>query len=176
MTPSKFAHSESALVSSLGLPRKKISALRGSALVRGVDWAHTAGEVRYSDAGRAKLHELLAIPAPAVAEDLAPKDPTSPPFYGVLNSAEDLATALAPLPPDDPPDHPPRPGEIRVLVCVRTYPLNRRVVQARLGETLVRVRMRTSEHFVPAMELKARFVGADLWELAQRLPRWKGKW
>ena len=153
MIPSRFVHSEAALVKSLGLARKKISSLRGSGLVRGTDWANDGGEVRYSADGLARLLGLLGLEpsAPAElppAEDLAPKDPA----------------------PSGAADAP------RELVCVRTYPLNRRIVQARDGELLLRVRVRDSAHITPGMTLSCSHVSADLWELATRLPRWKGKW
>ena len=153
MKPSEFLHTEADLVRELALARKKIAALRADVLVRGVDWAHEGGEVRYSAFGREKLMALLKVPAP---EDSAPNPPP---------------------PADLPADHPPRPGDVRDLVCVRTYPLNHRIIQARLGETLVRVRVRESAKFTPGMTgLRCRFVGADLWDLARPGPRAKGKW
>lgn len=156
MTPSRFVHSEATVAQSLNLNRKKISALRGTALLRGEDWSHEHGEVRYSDTGRERLLGLLAV-----------VPPPPPPAAATAEPVEHLA-----------PKKSEEPGATTAdIVIVRLYPLNRRIVQGRLESgASVRVRVRDNRNLTPAMVMPCRHLGADLWELTHALPRWKGKW
>ena len=165
MTSRRFVHSEAALAQSLNLNRKKISALRGTALHRGEDWSHEHGEVRYSDTGRERLLALLAVsPAPpAEAEPVA--------------AGAAPAEHLAPKKSEEAAPAPTSPATTADIVLVRLYPLNRRIAQGRLESgALVRVRVRDNRNLTPAMTMPCRHLGADLWELTHALPRWKGKW
>ena len=179
MTPSKFLHPEAALADTLGLPRKKISALRGSALVRGEHWQHTGGEVRYSDAGRALLLTGLGVTASAPAADSPPNTPPpAPPPADPPGAPPAVPPPTPPVGPTPPtPEPPPKPGDEANLEVIRTYPLNRRIVLARLADGREAcVRVRDSGHLLAGMTMRCRFVAAGRWDLAQRLPRWKGKW
>jgi hypothetical protein len=200
-----FTHSEADLVRSLGLNAKDIRAVRTAALTRGTHWQHVAGEVRYSADGRTILlsslkissddSAALASPAPLqharaslcatlaaqasaaalVADAIAARlrsDLAAPVGYSApKKSAERPAQ---PRPPAR--VAPPRPGEVRELVCLRTYALNKRIVLAKFGAAEVRVRVRDSANLTAGLTMQCRFLSADLWELAQRLPRWRGKW
>lgn len=203
---SAFVHVERALARQLGVQQTDLRQMREEALERGTHWKHERGEVRYSDEGLALLRELLKISdaAPPPPPDPAPLAPARAELLGVIVARADglrasfaaewaaanaaLAQAAeknapaAPLPPEPATAPapavlaPPQPGEERELQFVRSYPLNKRILLARLGALEVRVRVACSDNFRTGMTLKARLVGADLWELAQRAPRWPGKW
>ena len=168
---SAFVHQERALAESLGLPQKDLRGVRTDELTVGVDWKNIRGEVCYSDAGRIRLLDALKISDVVAAVDSAPKNSFEPcaldleraALLGVLSGRAALAPVLA-------------PGACRTLECVRIFPLNRRIVQARRDGQLVRVRVRDSINFIAGMAMPCRLIDGDLWELAQRLPRWKGKW
>lgn len=162
-----FTLEEGQLSAELGLARPKVRALRTDELVHGTDWKSIGGLVRYSRAGWEKLRRAVglaagepAAPPPAPAKDLAPK-----PAVGAT------AGAGHPLPTE-----PLRHGDVRDLVVVRIYPTNKRILLARLGESEVRVRLGDNRKFTKGMTLPAKFLEADLWELARRAPRYKGKW
>lgn len=180
MTAANYPHAEHALAAELGLAQKDLRDVRGD-LERGADWQHVGKEVRYSATGRARLLEALKITPAAAPEDSAPKNsagpgpvPSTPPatpvppelaaaraqLLGVLH----LAAAQA------------APADVAELIVVRVYPLNRRIVLAARDGARVRVRVPNSKNLVPGMAMKCRHRDGDLWELAQRLPRWRGKW
>jgi hypothetical protein len=171
----EFLHPERALLASLGLPQKKVRELRGSALLRGLDWQHLRNEVLYSATGRAKLLAALHVDLPAV-----PTAPTPPPpdlqqaRAGLVRVLADYsAPKKSPnrFPPRRPP--PPRPGDPNSS-CLRTYARNRRIILASHAGAEARVRVKDSRKLRPGMSLKCSYIGGDLWELAQRLPRWPG--
>jgi hypothetical protein len=83
------------------------------------------------------------------------------------NSAEPAAAEVAP---------PLEAGEVRELVVLRVYSLNRRIVLARFGEIEARVRVRDNRKLQPGMKMRCSYVERDLWDLEQRLPRHPGKW
>ena len=178
MIPETFTHTEDELATLLGVPRKKIAALR-SRLTRGAHWTHSAGAVRYSEHGRARLLELLgaadAGPAPIVAPPEFPSAPT-PPADSAPNVPAPAPTAEKISPEATAALAAPQPGAIEELSFVKAFTFNKRVMQARRGEELVRVRVSNPDHFTKGMAFKASHVGADLWELEGRTPRWKGKW
>jgi hypothetical protein len=123
----------------------------------------------------AQLAHTLTHSAPKnSSEPASPPVPLAPPGPSAPGGQPAAVTpAASPTPPDL---GPPRPGDQRELVCVRTYPLNRRIVLATLGTAEVRVRLRDSANLRPGMRLTCRFLQADLWELATRCPRFPGKW
>lgn len=160
MSADRFPHAEGELVSRLGLARKRVRDVRASLLVRGDDWNHIGGAVRYSEAGQKKLLGALSIPeaietvAPP-AEDLAPKKSEEP--------------SGAP-----PPAAAPGPGAAEDLIVTRKF-LNRAIVQARFGKTLMRVRVKDSRKLVPGMFIRCQLIEKDLWKMIERLPRFPGK-
>jgi hypothetical protein len=147
--PAPFPHAETEIVATLGLARAVVRDVRSDHLTRGTHWQHVAGAVCYSDEGRTLLFNLLKA------------EPQK-------NSAEIGPAEIAP------PAAPPPPAK-QSLVCTRT-PRNRRIVFAKLGGELMRVRVRDSANILPGMTLLCAHVQADLWELAQPLPRARGRW
>lgn len=147
--PDLFAHAEADLVKTLGLSADALKATRKK-LKRGADWDVVRGFIRYSSDGRSKL--FLALKIPAAGEPAPTPD-------------EKKET-----------DGPLQPGARRELVCVRTFALNKRIVYAKFGDAPQRVRLKDSANLRPGMTMTCALVRDDLWELAQRLPRWPGKW
>lgn len=166
MKTSPFAVLEQDVAASFGVPQKKIAAVRVGGLVRGADWQHAGGAVRYSEEGLAKLYAALKVP-PA-ADHSAPngQDP-APAGAPETSPAESASTALVRLPL--------QAGDVHELVVTRTFAHNRRIIDAVRGTTIVRVRVNDSVKLRPGMTLKCAFLQGDLWELAERLPRWPGK-
>lgn len=156
MNNDPFPIEEASASSDLGLPRGRLRTLRSELLEQGTDWKSVGGLIRYTAAGWKKLRAALKIPAaagPAAEKNSAP------------NTAATEATP-----------RPLAPGDVRTLTLVRTYTHNRHIVLASLADQPVRCRVRTSEKLIPGMTMQARFIQADLWELAQRLPRRRGRW
>lgn len=148
MNASPFTHAEADLVAALGLARAVVRTVRSEQLTRGTHWHTIAGEVRYSDEGRTLLFSILKAEPQKNLAEIRP----------------------------DPGAEPAEPGGPRELVCVRTYTMNRRIVQARLGDEIVRVRVKDSAKLIEGMTMRCSHVQADMWELVQPLPRWRGKW
>lgn len=178
MSADRFPHAEGELVSSLGLARKRVREVRSSALVRGDDWSHTGGQVRYSEGGLKKL--LSALRIPPSGEPIAP--PPAPAAAETPPAPEDLApkkiekVPAAQIPPRAAPAPGPlKRGDVHELVMVRTYQ-NRQIVLAEFGDVPARVRVRDSAKLIRGMKMKCAFLERDLWRLAQPLPRWRGKW
>lgn len=66
------------------------------------------------------------------------------------------------------------PAGVTVTVT-RCFTVNRRLVAGLLGEDAVRVRVKNNQNLRVGMELRCIHVEADLYELAERLPRWANK-
>jgi len=155
MSEPVFAHAERDLAQTLGLGHSTLRALRRDSLERGTDWNLIDNRVCYSDEGRRKALAVLKISD-------GPPLPLPPP----APAGAPAAVCGAPL-----------QGEMRDLVCEKKYSVNRRVVEAKLGEETVLVRVRDSVNLLPGMTMKCRYSGEGrMWELAQRLPRKRGKW
>ena len=180
MSTDRFPHSERALVVTMGLTQKAIRAVRADSLKRNEDWDVIGGEVRYSDQGKERLHAFLKISpeAPPPAEAAQPGLLTR--MIGALKkSPEPEAEAVEEGPAEEPAAAPPARelGAIEELKCTKCYKPNKLIVEATTGSgesALVRVRDNTN--LQPGMLMKCRFTGGRLWELAQRLPRQRGRW
>jgi hypothetical protein len=181
MSADRFPHAEGELVSRLGLARKRVRDVRASLLVRGDDWNHIGGVVRYSEAGQKKLLDALNV-SPASA----PLDPPAVPdgFVGVPPAVDGPFLSrplgyLAPKKSEEPSGAPPpaaalKPAGEEDLVVTRKF-LNRAIVQARFGKTLMRVRVKDSRKLVPGMFIRCQHIEKDLWKMTERLPRFVGK-
>lgn len=165
----RFPHVERELATSYGLASPALKAIRDAHLTRPQHWDLVKGLVCYSDEGKAALEGALGIGAQ--------KNPTAnpPPPAAETPLAPDSA-------PNDPPPAPPpkkfvapKAGEVRTLVAVAIV-RNRRILKARDQDRVAWVRVRNSKNFRPGMELKARFVAGEQWDLEGRAPRWGGKY
>ncbi len=166
MSADRFPHAESELVSRLGLARKRVRDVRAAALVRGDDWTHTGGMVRYSEEGQKKLLAALSVPpdGAAVPPPAAPAAPAAAPEHLAPKKTEEPAPA----------EGEPKPGDAHELVVTKKF-LNRAIVQARFGKTLVRVRVKDSRKLVSGMFIRCQHIEKDLWKMTERLPRFPGK-
>lgn len=185
----RFPHVERELATTYGLAAAALKAVRDAHLTRPQHWDLVKGLVCYNDEGKAALEGALGIGAqknPA-ANPAPPAAETPPAPTGLRALFADAAQALGsgPAPdsaPNDPPPTPtlkkfvaPKAGEVRILVAVAIV-RNRRILKARDQDRVAWVRVRNSRNFRPGMELKARFVAGEQWDLEGRSPRWGGKY
>jgi hypothetical protein len=77
-----------------------------------------------------------------------------------------------------PPGQDPSPDPIPDLSTLRVTKvvLNPRIILATDGTSILRVRVRNNSNFLPGMEIRARRLQADLYELQGPCPRRKGRW
>lgn len=161
ITLEQYPHAEQEMAAALGLAHTTLKAQRREVLKRGEDWELVKNCVHYTGAGRAKVLAALKISDP---EGDAPPPPAAAPE------------------PDSPPNNPPEkiapgiPGAMAVLICTKACHPNHRMVLATLEGKPQRVRVRDNQHFIAGMKMECRFVQDNLWDLAQRLPRWRGRW
>jgi len=152
---SPFQHSEAELCTRLGISDKQLRQLRTDRLRRGVDWELVTGKVRLSQEGLERLIESMAFQATSamVADFLTPPVPVEAAQNGR------------------------RVGGHEELVCFKCYKINRLMLEAKTAaDELVLVRVRDNSNFQPGMKMKCRYTGTRVWELAQRLPRYRGRW
>lgn len=197
MSDDPWIHAEADLSKHLGLQRADVRTVRSEALEQGKDWKHVRGAVRYTAAGWNKLCALLKIsPAklPVPSSPTAAGQDSAPNADRVASISESEYIAI--LEPDyvgpsllrkNVGEHLPAlprlvattrltAGARHELVVAKIYLNNPRIVQARFGRVLVRVRVKDSENLTPGLAMQCTWIEADLWQLATRLPRWKGKW
>lgn len=149
----KFTYVERDLATEFGLAPSILKTAR-KGLGRDIDWAVIRGFISYSEEGRARL--MVALKITAKASEAA--DPVPPPPA----PAEEAPRAAEPV--------------VEELICLKRYPINRRIVEAKRGPEVVRVRLRDNVNMRPGMAMRCRQVDGTLWELVQKLPRWPGKW
>jgi hypothetical protein len=77
--------------------------------------------------------------------------------------------------PDATPE-PPTPGVPEKLTITRLVINPHLVLAATKKGAVVRVRVRLAANFMPGMEIQARKIDGDLFELVGRCPRFKGRW
>lgn len=167
----RFPHAERELAKTYGLAPDRLKEVRNGQLQRAAHWDLVKGLVCYNDAGRVALELALGIATPE--KNPAEPPPTPPP-------AAEPAPAATP-PPDSAPNNPPAKnfvapaaGEVRTLVAVAKV-RNRRILKARDQDRVAWVRVKDSKNFRPGMELQARYLAGEQWELVGRCPRFNGK-
>ena len=159
--PDKIA--ERTLAADLGLSRETLLAWRTTELQEGRHWVRVGRDVRYLGEGVEAVRGLLQRDLAKSAETALPQPQAPDPTADTPSPAIEL-----PAPALDPRSD---------LLTVVSLPRNPRLVLARtLAGALVRVRVRSSEHFVPGMQLRAQQEAGDVWCLIGRCPRWKGRW
>lgn len=121
-------------------------------------------EAAFNEAGRTILGDSLAAILPPPPDSAAnPPPPSSP-------AVPTAATAPDPEPPLDLT----APGVVEITV-VRTFPTNRHIIAGLMADQAVRVRVKSSEKLRPGMVLRCAHIAEDLYELAERLPRFIGR-
>ena len=148
---------ESHLPAVLGINRNELRYMRQNELEEGTHWVWEGKRIAYLPGGVEKIRALLKV------DD------------EILTPAQIVA------------QFPPLPPPVTLLVWNPRL-VNKKLILAYAPDTdphdsknLLRVRVRSSENFLrmvhgKPMELKARHVQADLYELATPCPRWKGRW
>lgn len=178
MSSDAFPHLERAVAAQLGITPKDLRGIRAADLTRGEDWEIQAGAVAYSVAGVARLAQLLDVQADGAGVSAAGPEKNPPEDRPAGEAAEGApplgdegeAAVLDPLPGR-------ALGAVEDLVCGRCYRPNRKMVEAMTPDgELVLVRVRDNSNLQAGMVMKCRFAGSRIWELAQRLPRKRGKW
>ncbi|MBM4165239.1 MAG: hypothetical protein FJ222_12485 [Lentisphaerae bacterium] len=160
-----YVHVEREVAEKLGLSRATIRAVREKVLVRGRDYDLEGGAVKYTDAG------LQRVELEVGAKTAAPSTTPSPAENRRGGEGQD-----SPPPASKAPE-----GTLRddfspqEAVVVRGF-RNLRLIQAEIAGRLVRVRVRNSVNFVKGMRIPVRLLNGDLYELARRCPRWRGRW
>ena len=158
-----FMTPETTLAHALGVPRKVIKAMRADTLEQGTHWDYApGGAVCFSQAGIEKTLEHLSIAPEKIATLLS------------TPSGEAAAATAVDSPPNEPPLDLAEPDMVEVTVT-RCYTVNRRLVAGMIGEAPVRVKVKSNEKLRAGMTLRCRCVEDDLYELAERLPRWPSK-
>lgn len=172
MTADQFTVSEKRLAEALGLSRATVKDVRANTLEKNSDWIYLdTGAVHFSRTGIERTLAHLGIPAEKIALLLpAP--------------ARQVASApLADLPPSPSPDLPPNEPaaldlsapNVEEVSVTRCFSMNKHIIAGVIGERPVRVRVKSSLKLRPGMVLRCTLESGDLYELAERLPRWPGK-
>jgi hypothetical protein len=163
---SAFIFKESRSPGVLGICRNEARRIRKSILVEGVEWSNATGKVLWTDAALKKAREHLL------------KTPHSEPQAPAVSSAEKTA-ADSNSPTCAVPD--PATAETvitepeMVLVKMVRRVANPNIVLGEAAGAVVRVRVRSAEKLTPGMEMPCRHIDGDLYELACRCPRWRGR-
>lgn len=182
----RYPHIERDLAHTYGLAPEALRDARTAHLQRGAHWDLIKGLVCYNDRGRAAIEEALKITAEKNPAETAAEPPTPPPapadsapnaWSGLPGSKGDTILGgcrsgksekiATPVPP-------PAAGEVRTLVAVAKV-RNKRILKARDQDRVAWVRVRDSKNFRAGMELQAKFISGEQWELIGRCPRWNGK-
>lgn len=148
---------ESRLTAVIGLNRNELRRLRQNHLLPDVDYCIEKKRVEWRSCGVEKIRAILQLNSEksAPAESVAQSAPLLEPIILFVWNPRlrNKKILLAYHPGTDPTD----------------------------SQNLLRVRVRSSDNFLrfvngKPMELKARHIQADLYELATACPRWKGRW
>lgn len=154
-------------LASLGIPAEKIAALLPPATPAPA--LAPQNEPALERMGVPPLPDALRATEPA---------PDTPPASPPADSAPNPAPAAPPPPPAAPPAEPALdladPSVVNVTVT-RCYALNRHLVSGTIDTKEVRVRVKSNLKLRPGMVLRCTHDTEDLYELAERLPRWVGK-
>jgi len=166
MTNDTFQFCEKDLAAQMGIPRATLKEIRDTQMTKGEHWDMVSMRICLSRAG----------------VDLAAT------FVGLLDSEKDPRLLLDPDDTEtvqaDPPDHNQHlmlpasssSGNVRIGKVSRITKNTRIILVESLGET-VRMRVRHNGKFLPGMEVPMKLIEEpDLYELARKAPRWRGKW
>jgi hypothetical protein len=184
---SEHRYSEKIIAEVLGLARDTVRVARLTILKEGDHWAKAHNEVALTAPAVPLLLKTLGVKIPKKRASI----PGGITIHCLLQQA-DLEAHRNPTPPKKTAGGPavlykPPPQ----ILIVDQLTRNHQILLARfkdeqlapkgakyLGQPrgLVRVRVRNTEKFVIGMEMNARHVQADLWELVGRGPRFRGRW
>ena len=147
--------------------------LRARLLVRGEDYDLEGGLIAYTEEARQRVEtEVLgsAQSAATLTQAAAPL-----PSEGAAEGGDSSPTPVD-TPEGLPGDELPRSEGVQSAVVVKAYAKNRRLLAVTIADTAMRVRVKNNQNFVKGMVIPVRHVNGDLYELARRCPRWRGRW
>lgn len=182
----------------LGLTRVVLASMRREHLKEDTDWVKDGKKIVITKAGLARVTEILGLNGAEVPSLGVTNDPASqhsdnggstPPGAAAgfadyeAGRVVDLDRALEEVPPASINSvvgalSAPEPEPVTLVVTSKRPPRNSHIVEAKLGEQLVRVRVKDNANFLPGMEIRARQDEdyADMFVLVGRTPRYKGRW
>jgi hypothetical protein len=146
---------EAALADQLGIPREVVRKNRREKLRAETDWWMQGNAVWLAAGGAELLTRLLTG---STAKKRRPASPAN----GVT-ATDDTPAAAA-------------PAALVVMLRIYKLVLNPHLVLATDGRKVFRVRVQSAANFMPGMEIPARHIQSDLYELARACPRRPGKW
>jgi hypothetical protein len=167
-----IGYAEDKMAEYLGVSRDSLKAFRAD-LLEGEDWACEGNRIRYSEDGVLRLLDLMGL-------DL-PKKRAKGSAGHSISSLLDCARLSHPTDQDSQKNGAPEVFDLRVVKITS----NRKILFASHtagtfpGSTennLVRVKVRDNSNFRQDMILQAVWLEEDLWELAGRCPRFRGRW
>ncbi len=172
-----FIATETRLAEALGVARKTLRDVRSEHMEQAVHFGYDeaqGGAVVYSQAGIEAALGHLGISSEKIAL-LIPHAPPGEPAPAAQPAETDSAAN------DDAPEADPeqpldlaRPPLVEITV-ERCFATNRRIITGTLGTDEVRVRVKNSEKLRRGMVLRCTHAEDDIYELAERLPRFVGK-
>lgn len=146
-----FVKTEMEAAEEIGVSRDAVKEIRGK-LERGKDWDIVTGFVRFTREG---MHALI---------DLVMGKKTELPERTIKGLLE---------------PHREEP-KLEVTMIVKRFFKNPRilgcVIKGNEAAGMMRVQVQSTKNFVLRMEIPARWVKADLWELTRKCPRYRGRW
>jgi len=163
MTQGQFVYAEKAACAVLGLPKKRVRALRRECPgLRGEEHFTIVNRLLvYTEKGARLLIEAAGMGNGSVEELLRRMLVEG----NGSCTGETGTTAIV---------HVERP--VCEMQVWRTDLKNPRILMALLGGVQQRVSVQNSKNFVRGMRIKARRIQSDLWQLIGRCPRYRGRW
>lgn len=165
---------EEEVAKTLGVTRGEIKKLRAAHLQEGADWEVQGRDVVLTDDGLTRLQDAIArLKVKAAEKEQATQNELHAMYeeqsaqhvskimpevlQGILQKVQENRKA----------------EKMKVLKTFR----NPRIMECATEEgKVVRVRVRSSENFLPGMELQAFHEQDDVYTFEGRCPRWRGKW
>ena len=167
MSKTGFGCREKEIAEELGVPLDAVAEQRAKHLVRGQDYDRVGHFIAYAAAAKETILAVFRVPPEKAAVDQDKKKaaevgtPTAEPANAEAGAGGEPTVQTEPE---------------AVLAVVSALYRNTRLVGATIGINEIRVRVRNSRNFVRGMEIPVRHVRDDVYELARRAPRFRGKW
>lgn len=179
MNRPEFVHKEQDIAAQLGVALAVLVEQRAKHLIRGKDFERLGNYITYTQGAKDAVLTLFQLPkdggtldgqtAPAETPSSPEAGPTAP---GVLTPTAEGGTTPQGQTPG--PIEQVRPDTVQAVVSAIYR--NTRLLGATLGQQEIRVRVRNSRNFIRGMEIPVRHVRDDVYELARRAPRFRGRW
>jgi len=160
----EFVYPETAVGDVLGIPKKRLRAIRRNCGLRDGEHFRTINRsLVYSVHGMKLLLRCMGTVGNGDFDEMCHKILIA--ANGSYTEGEGTTTAIV---------HLERP--VCEMIVHRADWLNSRIITALLGGVQQRVNVTSSKNFVRGMRIKARRIEGDLWQLQGRCPRYRGRW